>query len=67
MLPECSALLVNVVDFGQPPVQDVIDSAVLSTVIDVMSTNDDPTVQTNLAHVLIKLATIDQTGVIPKS
>ena len=66
MLPECSTLLVNVVDFGQPPVQDVIDSAVLSTVIDVMSTNDDPTVQTNLAHVLIKLATSDQTGVIAK-
>ena len=41
----------NVVDFGKPPVQDVIDSAVLSTVIDVMSTNDDPTVQSNLAHV----------------
>jgi hypothetical protein len=31
-----------------------------------MSTNDDPTVQTNLAHALIKLATSDQSGVIAK-
>jgi hypothetical protein len=34
MLPECSTLLVNVFDFGQPPFQDVIDLAVLSTVIE---------------------------------
>lgn len=66
MLPVCSTLLVNTIDFGQPVIQDVIDEDLLPTVIDIMITNDDPTVQSNLAHALIKLATSDQTGVIAK-
>jgi len=66
MLPECSTLLVNIIDFGQPLIQDVIDAGILPTVIDILSTNHDPPIQTNLAHVSIKLATSDQTGVIAK-
>ena len=66
MLPECLTLLRYVLDFGQPFIQDVIDSAVLSTVIDILSTNHDPPILINLAHVLIKLATSDQTGVVVK-
>jgi hypothetical protein len=66
MLPECSTLLVNIVDFGQPLIQYVIDTGILPTVIDIFSMHDDSTVQTNLAHVLTKLATSDQTGVVVK-
>jgi len=66
MLPECSTLLRYVLEVDQPPIQDVIDAGTLPTVIDIMGTNNDPTVQTNLAHVLTKLATSDQTDVIAK-
>jgi hypothetical protein len=66
MLPECSILLRYALEVDQPPIQDVIDAGILPTVIDIMNTNDDSTVQTNLAHVLIKLTTSDKTGVIAK-
>jgi importin subunit alpha-2 len=66
VLPECSTLLRYVLEVDQPPIQDVIDAGILPTVIEIMNANNDLTVQANLAHVLIKLATSNQTGVIAK-
>ena len=66
MLPVCSTLLRYVLEVDQPPIQDVIDAGILPTVIEIMNANNDLTVQANLAHVLIKLATSNQTGVIAK-
>ena len=55
-LPKCSLLLRKIFEVEKPPIQQAIDANFVSRLVQIISTSEDESVETNLAFVCISLA-----------